>query len=231
MFKYLFLFILIPFYVFSLSLSKDSINAYDGIIWQYPAYDDSIEIINSGIQSIFIDSIHFIINSPIYDTTLSIGWQIKNNRFDTTYIFNKGVYSSPNCSTRSIQIDDYNNGLYSNIIVKSNDTITMFTPNLSNNCSAAGRSLFGLEPWPHYDIFITSYTGYVTFFTSNNEFFSIKLLCKKYVYVLNVCYKLKSISNISTSYKSTFYNYLGRKINTTYSDLSSKLIKKTLTKR
>jgi hypothetical protein len=152
-----------------LTLSKDSIIAFDGKLWD-GRFDDSIEIRNVSSKKAVIDSIKIILSENEYPE-FQIGWFIKSVS-QPIQIFNSANRSyEENCGERGITLTEYNNLSDGNkLSIPPNGKIVIQSPYVSNTCSLVGVILEIVGPLPEIEIINRSSTGKISFFSNNIEY-------------------------------------------------------------
>ncbi|MBN1760167.1 MAG: hypothetical protein JW863_17705 [Chitinispirillaceae bacterium] len=178
------------FEVHALTFSSDTVNAFNGKIWDENSGDDSIFITNSSSEPVVIDSIIVQFDTSGYEK-FSISWMEGDTSGKPAarwgqqtgfYTVTDSVFILPLSQSGDQDLNQYNNGLLPKKTVGSGDTIKMYSPYFSKTFSAAGSRVtcaggICIPPGSayHYEHFY----GRIIFVTLNHRD-TLHLLCEQF---------------------------------------------------
>jgi hypothetical protein len=159
--------------VHALDFSKDTIDAFDGKLWEGYFRDDSVKIINTTNQAVVIDSIGIEFDTSGYEE-FSISWvwaatdsanQLQGGRTGFFTITDSNAIEMLT-TLQDLDLARYNRGELTKIQIAANDTVRMYSPYFSKQFSLVGVEVDcagGVCVPPGSDLFYRYFPGRIIF--------------------------------------------------------------------
>lgn len=171
-------FLLISHQAWPLQFSADSMRAFDGKLWNGNSGDDSIIIKNRENYSVVIDSIIIQIDPTRY-ARFDIGWIEKRKDSSALRHFSSDSAAiAATCNSNSIILGRYNSGIVSKISLQAHESMTIFSPYFSKECSIAGWIIDCFGPCYPGQVPVFIYFPGTMIFVAEGKRDSIQLACE-----------------------------------------------------